>query len=118
MRKLLTILFILAVVMFVTRPGASKHKQAIAEVMVKAAATGGLDSTAVVCWDFEGKNAEFVNQAKNNPEEALKSAAEEVGKTLKLKDFWVCNVGTVTLNGKEQHVTLGVFGHVFCTGLK
>ncbi|MBQ6166468.1 MAG: hypothetical protein IJK41_03425 [Muribaculaceae bacterium] len=118
MRKLLAILVILALIMYFTKPTAEKHKAAIADEIVKAAVAGGLDSTAIVCWDFEGKNAEFVNQAKQNPEEARKTAMEEVAKTLKLKNFWLCNVGTVTLQGKEQNVSLGAFGHVFCTGLK
>jgi len=118
MRTLLTILVILAVIMFFTKPSAEKHKAAIADEIVKAVQQGGLDSTAIVCWDFEGKNAEFVAQAKNSPEEARKAAMEEVGKTLKLKNFWLCNVGTVTLQGKEQNVSLGAFGHVFCTGVK
>ena len=118
MRTLLTILVILALVLYFTKPSAEKHKAAIADEIVKAAQQGGLDSTAIVCWDFDGKNAEFVAQAKSSPEEARKAAMEEVGKTLKLKNFWLCNVGTVTLQGKEQNVSLGAFGHVFCTGLK
>lgn len=118
MRTLLAVLIILALIMFFTKPSAEKHKAAIADEIVKAAQVGGLDSTAIVCWDFEGKNAEFVNQAKQNPEEARKTAMEEVEKTLKLKNFWLCNVGTVILQGKEQHVSLGAFGHVFCIGLK
>ena len=47
-----------------------------------------------------------------------KAVAEEVGKSLTVKDFWLCNVGTVTLNGKPQNVSFGAFGHVFCTGTK
>lgn len=104
--------------MFLTRPSATKHQQAIADEVIKAAQQGGLDSTAVVCWDFEGHNAEFVAKAKNSPEEARKQATEEIGKTLKVKDFLLCNVGTVELNGKKQNVSLGAFGHVFCTGIK
>lgn len=118
MKKLIVILVILLVVMFFTRPSAEKHKLAIAEKIVKSAQQGGLDSTAIVCWDFEGRNAEFVNAAKNNPEQALQLAAEEVGKSLELKDFLFCNVGTAVINGKKQNVSLGAFGHVFCTGLK
>lgn len=118
MRKLLAILIILAVVMFFTRPSNEKHKEAIADEIVKATVKGGLDSTAIVCWDFEGKNEEFLKQAKESPEEARKAVAEEIGKTLKVKDFWVCNVGTIEYNGKPQSVSLGIFGHVFCTGLK
>ena len=104
--------------MFFTRPSSDKHKLAIADEIVKSAQQGGLDSTAIVCWDFEGRNAEFVEKAKSNPEEAHKLAAEEVAKTLEVKNFYVCNVGTVTLNDKRQNVTLGAFGHVFCTGIK
>ena len=104
--------------MFFTRPSSDKHKLAIADEIVKSAQQGGLDSTAIVCWDFEGRNAEFVEKAKSNPEEAHKLAVEEVAKTLEVKNFYVCNVGTVTLNDKRQHVTLGAFGHVFCTGIK
>ena len=118
MKTLLAILIILAIVMFFTRPSNEKHKQAIADLIVKASAQGGLDSKAIVCWDFEGKNEELLKQAKENPEEARKKVAEEIGKTLKVKDFYLCNVGTVTYNGKEQNVSLGMFGHVFCTGLK
>lgn len=118
MKTFITILIILAVILFFTRPSTEKHKLAIADEIVKSAQQGGLDSTAVVCWDFEGRNAEFVNQTKNNPEEARKLAAEEVAKTLEVKNFYLCNVGTVMLNGKRQNVTLGAFGHVFCTGLK
>ena len=67
MRKLLAILVILALIMYFTKPTAEKHKAAIADEIVKAAQVGGLDSTAIVCWDFEGKNAEFVAQAKIAP---------------------------------------------------
>jgi len=115
MRKLITILILLAIVMFFTRPSAEKHKLAIAKDIVKASQQGGLDSTAIVCWDFENRNAEFVKRAKENPEEAVKMAAEEVGKTLTVKDFWLCNVGTITRNGKKENVSLGAFGHVFCS---
>ena len=118
MRKLLTFLIILAVIMFFTRPNAEKHKQAIADNIIKAAANGGLDSTAIVCWDFEGKNEEFLKRAKENPDEARKMVAAEIEKTLQVKNFWLCNVGTVTYNGKKQNVSLGMFGHVFCTGVK
>ncbi len=118
MKTLLAILIIVALIMFFTRPSIEKHKAAITDEIVKAAQQGGLDSNAVVCWDFEGKNAELVNQAKNNPEAARKAVAEEVGKSLTVKDFWLCNVGTVTLNGKPQNVSFGAFGHVFCTGTK
>ena len=118
MKTLLAILIILALIMYFTRPSAEKHKMAIASEIVKAAQQGGLDSTAVVCWDFEGKNAELTNLAKQNPEEALKKVSEEVGKTLTLKDFKLCNVGTVTYNEKQQNVSLGAFGHVFCIGVK
>jgi len=118
MKKLLIFLIVLAAIMYFTRPSSEKHKQAIADDIVKASAQGGLDSTAIVCWDFEGKNEELLKLAKENPEEARKRVADEVGKTLKVKDFYLCNVGTVTYNGKEQNVTLGVFGHVFCTGVK
>ena len=118
MKKLLTFLIIVAVIMYFTRPSADKHKVAIADAIVKATAVGGLDSTAIVCWDFEGKNEEFLKQAKENPEKARKTVAEEIGKTLAVKNFWLCNVGSVTYNGKKQNVTLGMFGHVFCTGLK
>ena len=118
MRTLLVILIILVVVMYFTRPSSEKHKLAIADEIVKANAQGGLDSTAIVCWDFEGVNEELLKRAKENPEEARKSIAEEIGKTLKVKDFYLCNVGTVTYNGKVQNVSLGMFGHVFCTGLK
>ena len=118
MRTLLAILVILAVIMYFTKPSAEKHKAAIADEIVKAAQQGGLDSTAIVCWDFEGKNAELLKAALQNPDEARKAAMEGVGKTLKMKNFWLCNVGTVTYQGKEQNVTLGAFGHVFCTGLK
>ncbi len=118
MKKLLLFLIILAVIMYITRPNVEKHKEAIADKIIKATAQGGLDSTAIVCWDFEGKNAELLKQAKENPEEARKTVAEEIGKTIKVKDFYLCNVGTVTYNGKEQNVSLGMFGHVFCTGVK
>ena len=118
MKKLLTFLIILIVIMYFTRPSSEKHKEAIADKIVKATALGGLDSKAVVCWDFEGKNEELLKQAKENPEQVVKTVAEEIGKTLKVKNFYLCNVGTVTYNGKEQHVSLGVFGHVFCTGVK
>ena len=118
MRTFLAILIILAVVMFFTRPSNEKHKQAIADEIVKSTVKGGLDSTAIVCWDFEGKNEEFLKQAKESPEQARKMVAEEIGKTLKVKDFWLCNVGTVNYNGKQQNVSLGMFGHVFCTGVK
>ena len=104
--------------MFFTRPSAEKHRLAIADDIVKATVKGGLDSTAVVCWDFEGKNEELLRMAKEKPEEARAKIAEEIDKTLKLKNFWLCNVGTVNYNGKEQNVTLGMFGHVFCTGVK
>jgi hypothetical protein len=118
MKKFLTFLIILAVIMYFTRPGAEKHKEAIADKIVKATADGGLDSTAIVCWDFEGKNEELLKQAKEKPEEARKAIAEEIGKTLTLKNFWLCNVGSVNYNGKQQNVSLGMFGHVFCTGVK
>ena len=118
MRTLLAILIILALIMYLTKPSAEKHKTAIADEIVKAAQQGGLDSTAIVCWDFEGKNAELVAQAQKDPEEARKAITEEVGQTLTVKNFWLCNVGTVTRNGKQQNVSLGMFGHVFCTGVK
>ena len=118
MKTFLIILIILAVIMFFTRPSVEKHKAAIAEEIVKRVQQGGLDSTAIVCWDFEGHNAELVAQAKASPEEARKAAIEEVGKTLTVKDFWLCNVGTVNRDGKTRHVSLGAFGHVFCTGLE
>ena len=118
MKALLAILIILALIMFFTRPSAEKHKMAIANEIVKAAQQGGLDSTAIVCWDFDGKNAELINQAKQNPDEVLKKVSEEVGKTLTVKDFKLCNVGTVTYNDKKQNVSLGAFGHVFCIGPK
>ena len=120
MKTLLAILIILALIMFFTRPSVEKHKAAITGEIVKAAQQGGggLDSTAIVCWDFEGKNVELINQAKNDPESARQAVAEEVGKTLTVKDFWLCNVGTVTLNGKPRNVSFGAFGHVFCTGTK
>jgi len=118
MKTFLIILIILAVIMFFTRPSVEKHKAAIADVVVESARKGGLDSRAVVCWDFEGKNAEFVAQAKASPEEAKKIAIDEVGKTLTVKDFWLCNVGSIVREGKTRHVSLGAFGHVFCTGLE
>lgn len=118
MKKLLIFLIILAVIMYFTRPSSEKHKLAIADEIVKATVQGGLDSTAIVCWDFDGKNQELLKRAKENPEETRKIVAEEIGKTLKVKDFYLCNVGTVTYNGKEQNVSLGIFGHVFCTGVK
>ena len=118
MRTLLIILIILIVIMYFTRPSSEKHKQAIADEIVKASAQGGLDSKAIVCWDFEGKNEELLKRAKENPEQARKAIADEIGKTLKVKEFYLCNVGTITYNGKEQHVSLGIFGHVFCIGVK
>ena len=118
MKTFIILLIILVVIMFFTRPSSEKHQLAIADELVKSAQQGGLDSTAIVCWDFDGHNAEFVNQAKSNPEQARKQAAEEVAKTLEVKDFYLCNVGTVTLNNKRQNLTLGAFGHVFCTGVK
>lgn len=104
--------------MFMTRPSVEKHKAAIADEIVKAAQQGGLNSTAIVCWDFEGKNKELLEKVAISPDKARESVAEEVGKTLTLKNFWLCNVGTVTLEGKQRNVSLGAFGHVFCTGLK
>ena len=119
MKKLLLFLIILAVIMFFTRPSLEKHKEVIADKIVKATIDGGgLDSTAIVCWDFDGKNEELLKRAKENPEETRKMVAEEIGKSLKVKNFWLCNVGTINYNGKQQNVSLGMFGHVFCTGLK
>ena len=118
MKKLLLFLIILVLIMLFTRPSDEKHLSAIADEIIKSTGQGGLDSNAIVCWDFEGINEEILKQAKENPEEARKSIIEELRKTLAVKNFWLCNVGTVTYNNRKQNVSLGVFGHVFCTGVK
>jgi len=118
MKTFLTIIIVLAIIMYFTRPGVEKHKQAIASQVVKLAQTEPLDSNAIVCWDFEGKNTSFKQQAQQNPDEALKTAAEEIGKQLEVKNFLLCSVGSLNRQGKKQHVSLGLFGHVFCTGIK
>jgi len=118
MKTFITILIILALIMFLTRPGIDKHKQAIAREVVKLTQQQPLDSTAIVCWDFEGNNAKWKEQAKKDPAAATQAAAEEIGKDLEVKNFWLCSVGSLNRQGKKQHVSLGMFGHVFCTGIK
>jgi len=117
MKTFIAILIILAVILLVTRPNADKHRQAIAREVVKLNQQGSLDSNAIVCWDFDGVN-EKVNDIAGDSVARNQLIVDEIGKQLEVKNFWLCSVGSLNRGGKKQHVSLGLLGHVFCTGIK
>jgi len=92
----------LAVVMAFTNPSPAKHRQAVAQALSKT--TANLDDKAVICWDLQ--------KSANGP-----VTEQQLEKDLSVKDFKLCSVGTLNRQGKPVNVSLGMFGHVFCTGI-
>lgn len=103
MKIFLAILIVLVLVMLFTRPNAEAHKQAIVKEVIKASKSS-LDNNAVICWDISDHSKQL-------------GIEQLVAQQLEVKNFWLCSVGSLNRQGQQQHVSLGIFGHVFCTGI-
>ena len=103
MKKTLVILIIIAIVMVaakMTVPNEEKHYQVAQQ---KLTSLVGQKMSSLDGWKemAEGQNLDIA---------ALIKLA--VGQ-MEVKDYFVCNVGRITYDGKTYPLTVGVFNHVF-----
>ena len=105
MKKTLLIIIVLAIVAIAAKftvPSEDKHYQ-VAQQKLSAVLNQKLSSL---------HGMKEVMQGQSMDVRALIKAATD---NMEVKDYFVCNVGRITIDGKTYPLTIGVFNHVFVT---
>lgn len=104
MKKLLIVVIVLlvAVLMTQTVPGKQEHKEA----MMKA-----VEEYVEEEAENRGFNDNMLNKLGKNV--VVKTIQTALNSKLKVNNYYLLNTTYIRLNGKNQMLSLGVFGHVF-----
>ena len=103
MKKTLIIIIVLAIVVIaakLTVPNEEKHYQ-VAQQKLSSVVNQKLSTLQGVKEMLQGQNLDV---------RALIQVALD---QMEIKDYFVCNVGKITYDGKTYPLTVGVFNHVF-----
>ena len=103
MKKLLVVIIVLlvAILMALTVPDKQKHKDAMMEAVNEYVAEESVDKL--------GDNI----LAKLGKSVVVKTVETALNSKLKVNDYYLFNTSHVRLNGKDQMLSVGLFGHVF-----